>query len=95
MTSQIQDIVSHCQICCTYWRNNIKEPLFPHEVPEHPWSQVGADLFVLNNQQYLILVDYYSDFVEINLLSTTTSRQVIMQCKSQFARHGIIICQCQ
>jgi len=89
MTSQIQDIVSHCQICCTYQRNNMKEPLLPHEIPKRPWSQVGADLFFFNNQQYLILVDYYSGFVELDLLSTTTSKQVIVHCKSQFARYGI------
>ena len=63
----------------------MNELLFPHEVPKHPWSQVGADLFVLIDQQYLILVDYYSGFVKLNLLSTTTSKH----CKSQFARYGI------
>ena len=72
MTSQIQDIMSHCQMCCAYQRNNMKEPLLPHEVPERPWSQISADLFILNNKQYLILIDYYSGFVELNLLSTTT-----------------------
>ena len=82
MTSQIQDIVSHCQIRCTYQRNNMKEPLLPHEVPKRPWSLVGAYLFIFNNQQYLILVEYYSGFVELDLLSTTTSKQVIVHCKS-------------
>ena len=89
MTSQIQEMISHCQICSTYQRSNMKEPLLAHEVPEHPWSQVGADLFVFINQHYLILVDYYSGFVELNLLNTTTSKQVIIHCKSQYARHGI------
>jgi len=90
MTSQIQDIVSHCQICWTYQRNNMKEPLLPHEIPKRPWSQVGADLFIFKNQQYLlIMVDYYSGFVELDLLSTTTSKQVIVHCKSQFAHYGI------
>ena len=54
MTSQIQRVVSQCQICCTYQRNNMKELLFPHEVPKCPWSQVGADLFVLIDQQYIL-----------------------------------------
>ena len=89
MISQIQDTVSNCQICCTYQRNNAREPLLPHEVPDRPWAQVGADLFIFNNQYYLILVDYYSGFVELNLLNTTTSNEVIVHCKSQFARHGI------
>ena len=35
------------------------------------------------------MVDYYSGFVELNHLHTTTSNQVITQCKLQFSRHGI------
>ena len=89
MTSQIEDVVLQCQICSTYQRNNTKEPMLPHMIPERPWSQVGADLFQFNSQTYLILVDYYSNFIELNLLNTTTSQQVTTHLKSQFARHGI------
>ena len=89
MTSQIEDVVLQCQICSTHQRSNTKEPMLPHMIPEHPWSQVGADLFQFNSQNYLILVDYYSNFIELNLLNTTTSQQVVTHLKSQFARHGI------
>ena len=37
----------------------------------------------------MILIDYYSGFIELNLLCTTTSQQVITHLKSQFACHGI------
>ena len=84
MTSQIEDVVLQCQICSTYQRNT-KEPMLPHMIPERPWSQVGADLFQFNSQTYLILVDYYSNFIELNLLNTTTSQQVTTHLKSQFA----------
>ena len=89
MTSQIEDVVLQCQICSTHQRSNTKEPMLPHMIPERPWSQVGADLFQFNSQNYLILVDYYSNFIELNLLNTTTSQQVVTHLKSQFARHGI------
>ena len=90
MTSQIKDVVLQCQICSTHQRSNTKEPMLPHMIPERPWSQVGADLFQFNSQNYLILVDYYSNFIELNLLNTTTSQQVVTHLKSQFARHGIL-----
>ena len=89
MISQIQDTVSNCTICNMYHRSNAKEPLSPHKIPHRPWARVGADLFELNNQPYLILVDYYSGFIEVNLLQGTTSKQIITYCKSQFSRHGI------
>ena len=89
MTSQIQDTVSNCTICNKYCKSNTKEPLLLHEVPKRPWVKVGADLFELSSQPCLILVDYYFEFIEVNLLHGTTSKQVITYCKSQFARHGI------
>ena len=85
MTSQIEDTVLNCQVCSTYQRNNPKEPLLTHAIPEHPWAQVGADLFLFNGKNYLILDDYYSGFIELSLLHTTTSQQVITHLKSQFA----------
>ena len=42
--------------------------MIAHEIPTRSWSQVGANLFEINNQKYLFMVDYYSGFIEINLL---------------------------
>ena len=36
-----------------------------------------------------MLVDYYSQYVEVQKLSTTTSAGVISFLKAMFARHGI------
>ena len=89
MSSQIQDTVSACGTCNTYQRKNQKEALIPHSIPDRPWSKVGVDLFELQQKQYLVIVDYYSGFVELDLLIHTTAKQVIKHCKSQFSRHGI------
>ena len=89
MTTQIEGFVSSCGVCSTYCKSNTKEPLLPHSIPSRPWSQVGSDLFDLHGKQYLILVDYHSGFIEIDLLHGTTSNQIFTHCKSQFTRHGI------
>ena len=90
MAAQIQDTVANCHICSTHQQSNTKEPMIAHEIPTRPWSQVGADLFEINNQKYLVMVDYYSGFIEINLLQNgTTSKQIVTHCKSQFSRHGV------
>ena len=46
-------------------------------------------MFEIQNKYYLILVDYYSNFIEVEQLKHTTSYKIINHCKSQFARHGI------
>ena len=60
-----------------------------HPAPSRPWERVGADLCELSGKHYLILVDYYSNFIEVDQLRETTSGQIIERCKSHFARHGI------
>ena len=50
---------------------------------------MATDLFELGNRTYLLVVDYYSRFVEIAKLSGTTATEVINHTKSIFARHGI------
>ncbi|XP_037504970.1 uncharacterized protein LOC119381052 [Rhipicephalus sanguineus] len=47
------------------------------------------DLFHLNGQTFLLVVDYYSRFPEVVTLRSTTARAVIDALKSIFARHGI------
>ena len=52
-------------------------------------QKVGTDLFEWKQSAYLFVVDYYSQFIEIEKLSSTTSRRFINHLKSIFARHGI------
>jgi len=66
-----------------------KEPLIPVEIPMRSWSKLAIDLFVLNGKNYVILVDYYSDYWELTELHHTSATEVINYCKEQFSRHGI------
>ena len=63
MNQHITDYISQCSVCNTYRPEQFKEPLIPHSVPDRPWAKVGADLFELQGQHYLLLVDYYSNFL--------------------------------
>ena len=35
------------------------------KLPKHPWERIATDLFELNKQAYLLLVDYYSRYPEV------------------------------
>ena len=90
MTAQIEDIVLNCMYnMLQISENNTKEPLLSHDPPHRPWTKVGAELCELDGRTYLVLVDYYSNFIEVDYLKETTSAKVITRCKSQFACHGI------
>ena len=89
MADQIKDQVQNCEVCNDFLARQQKEPLMTHKIPETPWSKVGQDLFTLGDENYLVTVDYYSDYFELDLLSDTTAESVVDATKRHFARHGI------
>ncbi len=60
-----------------------------HETSEAPWQIVATDLFSIQEKNYLVTVDYYSNFWELDRLYDTSSTAVICKLKTHFARHGI------
>ena len=89
ITAQLKDYQSKCSICNRYRPEQCREPLQPHIVPNLPWEKVGVDLFILERQSFLIAIDYYSGYFEVQDLGNTTSNRVITALKTWFARHGI------
>ena len=77
MNEQVNDYISKCPICLSFKPEQCREPLEPHDVPTRPWAKVAADLFTCNERNYLITVDYFSSFFEVDFLTDTLSRTVI------------------
>jgi transposase InsO family protein len=89
MNAEMKEYILKCSICRSHEDSQQKETLMSHEVPDRPWSKVGTDLFMVDGVDYLITVDYYSNFWEVDQLSDTESRTIIKKLKSHFARYGI------
>ena len=62
---------------------------FKQQWNERPWSRVATDQFKLHLKEYIVLVDLYSDFIEVKDLHENTSTAVIEFLKEQFSRYGI------
>ena len=65
------------------------EPVMESSLPSLPWQKIMIDLFDWQNSAYLIIVNYYSRFIEVANLHRTTPHEVIEQIKVIFARHGV------
>ena len=89
MVGQIKDQVQRREVCNDFLARQQKEPLMLHKIPETPWSKVRQDLFTEGGENYLVTVDFYSDYFELDLLADTTAESVIKATKCHFARHGI------
>ena len=89
MNAEIKKSIFCCDVCRSCDTKQAKETLYPHEVPDRPWVKVAVDLFEFNSRNYLITVDYYSGFWEVDPLESTKTNHVIHKMKMQFARYGI------
>ena len=96
MSTDIKHITESCEACQTFSRSQQKETLLTE--PVHiPWEKIGVDLFCWNNQSYLITVDYFSNWWEIDRLfgvpgnnaKLAGASAVIRALKLHFARFGI------
>ena len=60
-----------------------------HEVPSRPWEKIAADIFTLDGKDYLVTIDYFSNFWKIDRLLNTKAVPTVLKLKNHFARYGI------
>ena len=88
LSTQLEDVVLNCTVCLKE-RKQRPEPLHSGPFPERPWQKLGTDLFEWKGAKYLLIVDYFSRFIEIAKLTGESSADIIRHMKSIIARHGI------
>ena len=91
ITSDIKRIVTMCSHCAEKRPTQRREPLMTTPLPQGPWIRVGIDLFHYAGKDYLVMCDYYSRWVEVLALTSTTSTAVISRIKDVIARFGVPI----
>ena len=76
----IKDMISQCDTCLQCQSSNPKEPLMimSENVPTRPWEVVSTDLFTWNCEEYLLVVDSCSHYIETAKLSNTSSKMAVM-----------------
>ena len=77
MNGEIKDFVQRCETCRSLEGDQPKETLKSHDIPERPCAKVGADLFHLEGKMYLVTVDYFSSFWEIDFLESYIQHHII------------------
>lgn len=88
MNAELRHWISTCEPCRLFEVSHGKETLMSHEVPQRPWEKVAVDLLTHDQKDYLVTIDYYSGFWELDRLRTTDSGAVVRKLKAHFARYG-------
>ena len=65
INQHIKMLIKKCEVCQTNQKQQHKEPRIPSDIPIYPFQIVASDLFNWNNQDFVIVVDYYSKYWEI------------------------------
>ena len=89
MNAEIKQYITQCEICSQYSTKQAKETLMSHEPTDRPWEKVAVDICNFDNKDYIITVDYFSNFWEIDRLQDTKASTCVKKLKSHFARNGI------
>ena len=89
MTTELKEYISNCETCIMHRPAPQWEKMMTHEFIPRPWSKVGVDLCDLHGRTFLVACDYFSNFIEVESLQTTTSRAVGKALKALFAHYGV------
>ena len=58
------------------------------EVPPHPWHTLGSDLFYFQRIDFLVVVDYFSKYLIVRKIPSSTSSAVIKELGMIFSEFG-------
>lgn len=89
INNDLKNLVDSCGVCMRHSRLNQKDPLLSHEIPEVPFMKIAADIAEFAGRDYLVIVDYYSRWIEVCQLYRKTSSAIISKFKEIFSRFGI------
>ena len=86
----VDEMVKSCLACQASTPQTKREPLKMSPLPKAPWTELSADFGQLPNGDYiLVIIDDYSRFPIVEVLSSTSARSVIPRFDRVFSEYGI------
>ena len=87
ISQEIEDLVKSCPVCVKV--TPPREPLLQSSLPDFLWERVETDLFELKGEKYLVVVSYYSRYMEVEKLKSMKSTSDVTVLKELFSQHGV------
>ncbi len=85
----IRNACQSCGKCAQFQAQNSKKPMKSHPIPQYPWQFVSQDLCMFESHTYLVTIDHYSDFIEVDKVENTLSSTIVAKTEARIARHGV------
>ncbi|XP_064469803.1 uncharacterized protein K02A2.6-like [Ornithodoros turicata] len=89
MDKDIELACRSCGACSASADHQVPVPLHQWEVPTQPWYRIHADFAYFDEKSYLVVVDAYSKWPELKLMTSTKSAATMEALSDIFAAHGL------
>ena len=90
LNHDVEEEVRSCSECQSNQPSPPLSPLQPWSWPTRPWSRVHIDYMgPFMGRMFLVLIDSHSKWIEVHLMSSTTSSATIQCLRSIFATFGL------
>ena len=88
---ELEELVLNCQLCLKHSTAKHKPKPMPslgQEIPVVPWTKLASDIFHFQNDSYLFIVDFTSQFPIVRKLKSMTAKHVVSDFSQVFGEYG-------
>ncbi|XP_003748685.2 uncharacterized protein K02A2.6-like, partial [Galendromus occidentalis] len=97
MDRMIEEAISGCHVCANSDRTTKRRaaPMEPTALPSEPWERLAVDIIGpdgslgVQNRFAVVIIDYYSKWAEVELMSEVSAAHVVEMFRRLFYREGI------
>ena len=89
MNADKEDTIKQYSTFLEYHNIQPQEKTTPYEVPTKLWKVVGADIFMINNENLLCIVDYYRKFPVIKKVESLSPEDLLWAVRIVFSEFGL------
>ena len=85
----LKEYMFKCDVYLSHQNLPQRETIQQHEIIARPWAKVGVDLCDMQGRALLVVCDYFSGFIEVEWLQSTTTASVSKALMVLFARYRV------
>ncbi|XP_031333837.1 uncharacterized protein K02A2.6-like [Photinus pyralis] len=89
LNQDLENCINSCENCQSLQPKAVPVPYTPWSKTERVWERIHIDFLEKFNKKFLIVVDSYSRWIEIQIMHGTNSSKTIQALKHIFATFGI------
>lgn len=89
MDDDLESLVKKCSVCQSVQKSAECVPLQPWPLASNIWERVHMDFADVEGTSLLIMVDTYSKWVEVKVMTSTTASHTVEAVRTCFAAYGL------